>query len=413
MSDEYSHWQLGRRRPVDAPPPRRDGSPLHRPAGRPHRDARQAAPQGPSPVTAVRRRPGATHVEDPGRRAPCRGGSSTARLEVALVHRPRYDDWSWAKGKLDPGEDWAGRGRARDARRRPASSCASAAPLPDRALHAARTATGSPRQGGALLVGRGHRRRRAPAQRDRRGRVARRAPTRHARLDYARDRDQLLALVRAEQTGRLDTWPLALVRHAHAVARGRLARRRRPAAPARRRGPARAAALIGRCSPRTACAGWSPPPPCAARDTVAPVRRVARRRGCAPRAGLSEEGYAGRPDSPACHLAPPLERGRPAAAVQPRPGAAGPARRPGCAASTSDDAGPAEVVEVFDGGARRRGWPRARRWSATSSAPASTPGSSPWSATSPEPARTGRAGRGAASYPLLTAPEPAFTCALP
>lgn len=29
-----------------------------------------------------------------------RGG----RLEVALVHRPRYRDWSWPKGKLDPGE---------------------------------------------------------------------------------------------------------------------------------------------------------------------------------------------------------------------------------------------------------------------------------------------------------------------
>ena len=28
-------------------------------------------------------------------------------LEVAIVHRPRYDDWSWAKGKLDPDEDWA------------------------------------------------------------------------------------------------------------------------------------------------------------------------------------------------------------------------------------------------------------------------------------------------------------------
>ena len=27
-------------------------------------------------------------------------------LEVAVVHRPKYDDWSWAKGKLDPGEDW-------------------------------------------------------------------------------------------------------------------------------------------------------------------------------------------------------------------------------------------------------------------------------------------------------------------
>ena len=26
------------------------------------------------------------------------------RLEVVLVHRPRYDDWSLPKGKLDPGE---------------------------------------------------------------------------------------------------------------------------------------------------------------------------------------------------------------------------------------------------------------------------------------------------------------------
>jgi 8-oxo-dGTP pyrophosphatase MutT (NUDIX family) len=27
-------------------------------------------------------------------------------VEVALVHRPRYDDWSFPKGKLDPGERW-------------------------------------------------------------------------------------------------------------------------------------------------------------------------------------------------------------------------------------------------------------------------------------------------------------------
>src|SRR6478672_9525123 len=26
------------------------------------------------------------------------------QLEVLLIHRPRYDDWSWPKGKLDPGE---------------------------------------------------------------------------------------------------------------------------------------------------------------------------------------------------------------------------------------------------------------------------------------------------------------------
>jgi 8-oxo-dGTP pyrophosphatase MutT (NUDIX family) len=27
-------------------------------------------------------------------------------IEVALVHRPRYDDWSFPKGKLDTGESW-------------------------------------------------------------------------------------------------------------------------------------------------------------------------------------------------------------------------------------------------------------------------------------------------------------------
>ena len=27
-------------------------------------------------------------------------------VRIALVHRPRYDDWSLPKGKLDAGEDW-------------------------------------------------------------------------------------------------------------------------------------------------------------------------------------------------------------------------------------------------------------------------------------------------------------------
>jgi 8-oxo-dGTP diphosphatase len=34
------------------------------------------------------------------------GGVVTRHGEVALVHRPRYDDWSFPKGKLDPGETW-------------------------------------------------------------------------------------------------------------------------------------------------------------------------------------------------------------------------------------------------------------------------------------------------------------------
>ncbi len=32
--------------------------------------------------------------------------ATSGEIEIALVHRPRYDDWSLPKGKLDPGERW-------------------------------------------------------------------------------------------------------------------------------------------------------------------------------------------------------------------------------------------------------------------------------------------------------------------
>src|SRR6185312_137349 len=33
------------------------------------------------------------------------GGKKTAKtVEIAVIHRPRYDDWSLPKGKVDPGE---------------------------------------------------------------------------------------------------------------------------------------------------------------------------------------------------------------------------------------------------------------------------------------------------------------------
>jgi len=35
------------------------------------------------------------------------GGVVMRDGEIAVVHRPKYDDWSLPKGKLDPGEDWA------------------------------------------------------------------------------------------------------------------------------------------------------------------------------------------------------------------------------------------------------------------------------------------------------------------
>jgi 8-oxo-dGTP diphosphatase len=34
------------------------------------------------------------------------GGVVLRDGRIAVVHRPRYDDWSLPKGKLDPGEGW-------------------------------------------------------------------------------------------------------------------------------------------------------------------------------------------------------------------------------------------------------------------------------------------------------------------
>ncbi|GAA2606208.1 NUDIX hydrolase [Streptomyces lienomycini] len=39
------------------------------------------------------------------RPAPRPGPTSPGGLELCLVHRPKYDDWSHPKGKLEPGED--------------------------------------------------------------------------------------------------------------------------------------------------------------------------------------------------------------------------------------------------------------------------------------------------------------------
>ncbi|ROR42796.1 8-oxo-dGTP diphosphatase [Kitasatospora cineracea] len=37
---------------------------------------------------------------------PKKGGKGRKKPRIALVHRPKYDDWSLPKGKLDPGEGW-------------------------------------------------------------------------------------------------------------------------------------------------------------------------------------------------------------------------------------------------------------------------------------------------------------------
>jgi 8-oxo-dGTP diphosphatase len=46
-------------------------------------------------------------AEDPERAdVKAAGGVVQDGGRVAVAHRPRYDDWSFPKGKLDPGESW-------------------------------------------------------------------------------------------------------------------------------------------------------------------------------------------------------------------------------------------------------------------------------------------------------------------
>jgi len=147
----------------------------------------------------------------PWRRSPDGG------LEVLLVHRSRYQDWSWAKGKLDPGEEWAV-AAARETDEETSIPVRLGRPLPTSSY--------------TVLDGKG-----LPTTKEVRYWAA--VPTApggplrheiddiawlpvaqaHARLDYSRDRDQLRALVRADQDGELDTVPFILVRHARAVSR--------------------------------------------------------------------------------------------------------------------------------------------------------------------------------------------------
>ncbi|ADU49447.1 NUDIX hydrolase [Intrasporangium calvum] len=133
-------------------------------------------------------------------------------LEVALVHRPRYDDWSWAKGKLDPGEQ-PSVAAARETLEETGLHVRLGIPLPT-SVYTVLDAAGSPatkevHYWAATVTG-------GSGELEHEIDEVRWVDVRTANdlLDYVRDREQLLALVRADRERRLRTWPLVLVRHA-------------------------------------------------------------------------------------------------------------------------------------------------------------------------------------------------------
>ena len=228
-------------------------------------------------------------------------------LEVALVHRPRYDDWSWAKGKLDPGEDWAV-AAVRETDEETGLVVRLGPPLPEsRYLVLGRDGTPDDKVvrywSAQVTGGAGHLLNEIDEV------VWLDVPSAHTRLDYARDREQLLALVRLQQTDRLHTWPLVLVRHAHAEPRGSW-KGHDPDRPLADAGRERAAALVHVLAAYGITRVVSSPS-VRCRSTVEPFAEAAGLR-LRTREGLSEEGFAAHPTKAHRHLARLLAHGEPA-----------------------------------------------------------------------------------------------------
>ena len=131
---------------------------------------------------------------------------------MLLVHRPKYDDWSFPKGKQDPGEDDVVTA-VREVVEETGVEVRLGMPLPSHGLRAARR----PHQAGPLLAGRGGRRPRRVDVRpnDEIDDVAW-VPIDEAAglLTYQRDRDVLAALATSRKTT-----PLVVLRHAKALSR--------------------------------------------------------------------------------------------------------------------------------------------------------------------------------------------------
>lgn len=146
-------------------------------------------------------------------------------LEVVLVHRPRYRDWSWPKGKVDPGESLP-QAAAREVAEETGHPVVLGLPLPglEYPLADGRTKVvryWAARSGGKRDVSPFRARPTVPRAALEEIDDLRWLPVDAAARKLSRDADRepLAALVAAHEKGRLKTRALVIARHAKAVRR--------------------------------------------------------------------------------------------------------------------------------------------------------------------------------------------------
>ncbi|MEE6273561.1 NUDIX hydrolase [Georgenia wangjunii] len=143
------------------------------------------------------------------------------RLQVLLVHRPRYDDWSWPKGKLEPGESLA-ECAVRETAEETGLDVVLARPLPDvkyrlsdgRRKHCHYWVATVADPGATALTARAAVKRAPTTEID----ETRWVDAREAKklLTRSQDAEPLGALIDMWEDERLRTWTIVVVRHARA-----------------------------------------------------------------------------------------------------------------------------------------------------------------------------------------------------
>ncbi|WP_462419034.1 NUDIX hydrolase [Kytococcus sp. Marseille-QA3725] len=223
------------------------------------------------------------------------------RLQVAMVHRAHYDDWSWPKGKLDPGEllpETAVREVAEEA----SLAVRLGVPLPTAEYRMPNGVLKRVHYWSARVV------EDLGELEHEIDEVAWLTPAEaRKRISYPHDREQLDRMVQLDEQGMLDTWAVVVLRHALAMQRKEWdgVDIERPLVPAgfdraKMVAPTLEAFGVERIVSSSAAR-------CS--DTVAPfAARTARK----PRlkAGLSEEGYSKAPHKAAKHTNKALTSGR-------------------------------------------------------------------------------------------------------